>query len=327
MKKYWKKIIILTLFFLSYYFIFNYFKAKQIYGWGYEVNYNRMLTLIFINFIFISLMFIMDFKIYKQIFKIIIIFTIILWIFVYSLQYSELQIHSIFFWLFWDLMVLITWSIIGPGLILYTLHYIEEKSEKFANAKLFGKYHVHEGFVGILFILCAIVLFLLRSFLNLQPIFHKELVFILASVQIFLFFFLYFGTFLISRDWKDVCHFKLIEVKSVSERGNINHNSTSVFTKITDEDLHFFEFSPLKVYPLGILLTGFSISAIVFGANFLPIEIFKLEYQIVIYVGYILSIIAGGMIGNDWMRLIQRFYPEIYVEIEQTLNKLKNENK
>jgi hypothetical protein len=213
---------------------------------------------------------------------------------------------------------------IGPGLILYTLHYMLKNTEKYENARIFGDYHIHEGFVGVIFIISALLLIPLRAYMFDQTIFLNELVFLLGTVQIFMFAFLFFGNFLIIRDWKDVFHLRFIEKKEKREISTQNQEGTSLFLLIKKEDVEFFTIKKIILYPLGIIMMSLSINAIVFGSNFLPKEIFNLEHQEVMLLGFVLSFISGGIIGRDWCRVFRRFYPEFYTELELVLNKLKN---
>ena len=55
-------------------------------------------------------------------------------------------------------------------------------------------------------------------------------------------------------------------------------------------------------------------------------EIFYLESESIIRLGYLICFIAGGMIGRDWLRLFRTVYPNLYEEIKIKINKLKKEN-
>lgn len=321
MKIFIKIIIISALSLFCIDFLLRYLNSKEIYFWySYEIKYYRMLAILSFNIFFLVLMFLINIKLYRQIWRIILICSIITWSIIYILQLAKIPINSRNFWNIWDLIMFLTYSIIGPGLILYTIHYIEKKSAKFEDARLFGKYHIHEGLVGIIFIILAIIFYIIRSIMTADPIFYNELVLLLGAVQIFLFAFLLFGNFLIIRDWRDVIHFKFIEKKD--KRGH-DINDVSVFSLIQKEDIPFFEISRVPIYPLGLFLTSISINAIVYGSDFLPKNIFNLDYQSVILLGFVLGFIAGGILGMDWVRIFRKFCPEQYQELKLALDKLK----
>ncbi|MHA1147051.1 MAG: hypothetical protein ACTSR8_02290 [Promethearchaeota archaeon] len=267
-------------------------------------------------------MFLINFELYKKLFKYFIASAVLFWLYVHSLQYFNI-ILPLIFWNIWDTIVVISFSIIGPGLILYILHYIKHHSAKYTEAKLFGKYHLHEGFFGLIITIFAMPIYLLRVYLMQFEIFWNQLGFILAIINIFLYLFLFIGSFLIFRDWNDVISLKLIEKKETN-KFNDNSNITSVFNNLSKEDLHFFEFPSRILYPVGLYITSFSISAIVYGGGFLPTELFHLSHEAVILSGFILGFIAGALLGKDWLRLFKRFYPSLYNEINEVIKKLKS---
>jgi len=324
MKRYLKIIILVGLVLLCSYFILKFYEAKEFHGWNsFEAHYARMLVVFSFSALFISLMFLINLHTYRRIWSLILISAILGWVLIYSFQQVEIPIESDLFWKFWEILIFFTYSIIGPGLILYIIHYIEKKTEKFEEAKLFGVYHVHEGFVGIIFLILAILLLPLRDYMNGEEIFHDELIFLLGTIQIFIFASFFIGSFLMFRDWRDVLHLKFLEKKPSLENKNPRDNST-IFLTITQEDLPFFKFFKLIIYPFGIILTNISINAIVYGSSFLPFEIFGLSYQEVVIFGFYFSLIAGGLIGLDWFRVFKRFSPEEYEELEQIIHNLKN---
>jgi len=262
-------------------------------------------------------MFLIDSKIYKLLFKLVIIFSIALWGFVHSLQFFETEPLPVEFWNFVDTIFYCAWSFLAPGLIFYIIHYINKSSEKYEAAKI-GPYHVHEGFAGLIFFILAFILANLLPFLMEFEILRNELSFVIAIVRIFIFLFIYCGSFLIFRDIDDVLHLKLLEKKEDREKKNA---SDSIFSTLTEEDRHFFEVPKLMVFPFGVILTSFTIDILVYGTGFLAID-----PSAVIIVGYICCFISGGLIGIDWLRLFRFFYPDIYKEITDALDNIKLDN-
>ena len=328
MLKYKRLFILLPLFIFTSIAIIFYIHAKQIHlSESLELAVSRIIMIVFFNLLVYTLIFFIDIVYYRRIFLIILIIITAIWLIeLYTWAYLDLTPISLQYGPFWEVILLLSFSLIGQGLIIYIIYYIRKTSAKYSEAKVLGRYHIHEGFIGILFIVIALFLFLLRpSLLFLNDIYWKRYYIILWLVQIFLFIFLYLGGFLFFRDWHDVLKFKFIEkIKDSKEISQTD--KPSAFIRITQKDLHFYEFPKLIYYPFGILLTIFALNALVYGTYFLPMEIFYLETESIIRLGYLICFIAGGMIGRDWLRLFRKVYPNLYEEIKIIINKLKKEN-
>ena len=283
--------------------------------------------LISFNLFFYSLIFIINIDYYKQIFRIIIIVIASIWLFeLITWAYFDLIPISTQYGTLGELMIFLSFSVIGQGLVIYIIYYIKKHTAKFNESKVFGIYHIHEGFIGIIFIIIALFLLRIRSsLLFLTDIWWKRMSIILWTIQIFLFIFLYIGSFLIFRDWHDVRKFRFITTKKKKDflNDNSKNHHTSVFNYITQDDLPFFKFPRLLYYPFGIIFTIFALNAIIYGINFLPKEIFNLENETVILLGYFAGFLAGGFIGRDWFRLFRILFPQLYEEINIVINTLK----
>lgn len=213
---------------------------------------------------------------------------------------------------------------IAPGLIVYIVYDIKKITSKFEAATILGKYHLHEGFVGIIFLIIGFFLLGLRSsLLFLSHPFYRRSSLILLFVQIISFVFLYLGSFFSFRDWRDIVQLKFIEIKSKTEN-KVQEAQNLVFNHITEKELHFFKIPKLMIYPLGMVLTIFSVNMIIYGIDFLPYYIFNIADESVIQLGYLFCFIAGGLIGIDWLRILKMFYPKVYEEIEKEIIQLKN---
>lgn len=328
MLKYKRLFVLLPLFIFTYIAIIFYIHAKQIHlSESLELAVSRIIMIVFFNLLVYSLIFFIDIVYYRRIFLIILIIITAIWLIeLYTWAYLDLTPISLQYGTFWEVIMLLSFSLIGQGLIIYIIYYIRKTSAKYSEAKVLGRYHIHEGFIGIFFIVIALFLFILRSsLLFLNDILWKRYYIILWLVQIFLFISLYLGGFLFFRDWHDVLKFKFIEkIKASNEISQTD--KPSAFIRITQKDLHFYEFPKLIYYPFGILLTIFALNALVYGTYFLPMEIFYLETESIIRLGYLICFIAGGMIGRDWLRLFRKVYPNLYEEIKIIINKLKKEN-
>lgn len=326
MKKYWSLSILLGLIILTSISINNYLDARvNYYQFIDQIQIASMYAILFIDLLFFTLLFLIDFKIYKLVLKFILILAINLWGFVHFQNYFKDRIIPLptSFWLFWDVLIMITYAFLASGIVLYAIHHIRHSTEKYEDNKLFGAYHVHEGFFGVILTIGGILLWILREMLQEIEIFKKDLEIVIAFMGYVLFGFLYVGGFLIFRDWHDVMHLKFLEKKDSREK----NNETSIFSRIFQEDVHFFEMPKVSIYPIGIVLTLFSISALVYRNNFLPETIFYLNGNIILIIGYILSFIAGALIGKDWLRVFRRYYLDEYQEIKARLDFLREEIK
>jgi len=317
MKKYVRLGIFFALMVFCIISLMFFYSCRELYEWNSsELTLSRSIAIISINIFFLTLMFLIDSKIYKLLFKSVIIFSIGLWGFVHSLQFFETEQLLVGFWNFIDTIFYIAWSFLAPGLIFYIIHYIHKSTEKFEEAKI-GEYHIHESFAGLILFVLAFFLWILLVFLTQFEILLKELSFIIAILRIFLFLFIYCGSFLVFRDKDDLFHLKFLEKKEKREKSN---NNSSVFLNLTEEDIHFFKTPILILFPLGMILTSFTIDILVYGTSFLPIDSSAINL-----LGYICCFLSGGLIGLDWFRIFKVFYPELYNEISVVLDNLKKQ--
>ena len=299
----------------------RYFELRLNYDSRYyvEINNAKILAILALNLLCFSLLFIVKINYYIRVFKIMLIafITISIYVLIQNMQLPR------DIWNIWVFFIFLTFSMISPGLILMIIYYIRNQTSKFDNATLLGKYHIHEGFVGIIFLIIAISLF----FINNIPTSVNNVGFDIVSavLQVMIFFFLFLASFFIIRDRVDVRKLKFIERKDKTKgagEGELN----LVFNRISKEDLHFFKGKKFVYYPFGMFLTFLSINLITFVSGFVPIKYFNtLEYDInlILLIGYISCIAGGGLIGLDWLRLFRRYYPELYRDLEEVLIKLK----
>jgi len=199
------------------------------------------------------------------------------------------------------------------------MKYIKNHSNQNDKGKVFRNYHIHEGFAGIIFVIIAFLLLMIRYLLIQYEVMREELRIFLAITMILLYLFLFSGSFLIFRDRRDIIKFKFIERREI-----LNNNDTwTVFNPITADSIQFFKSPKVLCYPLGIMVNSFSVNMLMHGTLFLPEKIFGLKNEAVVLLGFILCIISSGIIGVDWYRLFAKIYPKLYQEIEQVLNGLR----
>ena len=323
MKKYLlflKAMIILTLVIFSLIVTNFYFYFYPRYRWeSIQFSINRFITIINFMLFFYILLMLINFNTYNRIFGITITLGALTWIGIYLLEFFKIKPE---FWI-WsgvrDFAVIISLSILAPGLTLNIIKFIKNNSNKNRKRRVFRENHIHEGFVGIIFFIIGVSLLMVRYLLIQQEVFTKRLRIFLALDMILLYIFLFSGSFLIFRDRKDIARLKFIEKR---DRSKDFHNS-SVFSPITRDSFHFFTPPKILYYPFGILINSVSVNFLIHGTDLLSVKIFGISEEIIILIGFFLCIIAGFMIGLDWYRLFAKLYPDLYDEIEEILGELK----
>lgn len=284
-----------------------------------EIKVNRMITIICFILIFYIPFFLINHKFYNLFFIFIIMYGILSWIILYLLDFFNINIKFLNMSTSRTIAALLGICIIAPGFTLYIMKYIKNHSSQNEKGKVFRKYHIHEGFVGIIFVVIAFLLLMIRYLLVKYEVIREELRIFLAITMILLYLFLFSGSFLIFRDRKDIIKFKFIE-----RRENISYNDKeTVLGPINSNSIHFFKSPKLLIYPSGILINSFSVNMLIHGTLFLPEEIFGLKHELVVLIGFILCIISSGIIGIDWYRLFAKIYPKLSQEIKQVLESLQ----
>lgn len=308
-------IIILSVFILIAIYIgvgfWNYFQHPQ----GNEL-YKGMFIFI-VGSIFLIIFLNLKYKKYKYLFFISNIISIGAWIynFVICVYFSIFSKLTLFLWGF---IIILCVCCIAPFFSVHSLFLITKYQHKFESNIIKGKHHVHEGFAGIILILIAIGLFLLRlTWISKEKLiteFH-----IIGTVFIILLtLLLYFGSFLVGRDWKDVINFKFLSLNS-DKNTSIDDNET-----INDKKNMFYIEKPLNTYFLGIILSSMGIFFIFFPADIFPYHIFHIKAEVIRIFGWFILITGAMLIGFDWIRLLRRFFPDEYEKLNQKLgNKVK----
>ena len=323
MKKYiffFKVLILFSFIILSFVVLYYFFYYNQNYEWqSIALRVNWMITILYFTIIFSILFFLINFKQYNLIFIFMIIIGTLIWIIIYLLDLFKIELS------FWDwstirdATTILSISILAPGFTLNQIKYIKKHSNQNKKGKVFRNYHIHEGFVGIIFVTSAIILLIIFYILIQYKIMNNELKIILALNVILLYLFLFSGSFLIFRDRRD-----LIKLKIIERRKPINNDDTStVFNPITSDSIQFFKSPRLILYSYGFLLNSFSLNMLIHGTDFLLEEIIKLKYEIVVFLGFIFCFIGGALMGIDWYRLFGKIYRNEFQEIEKILNKLR----
>ena len=317
-----KSIIIIFLSLAVWSSLAYYLQLKQVLEWySYELTITRGISIGLLNTLFYGIVLVINIRSYRIIFFSLTFFGIIAWNISYLNENLDLGLLSNIMKDFLEILLFISTAVIAPGLVVFIAYYIKKFTSKFEDNFL-GKYHLHEGFFGIILVGLAIILFISRTIVRQFDVFLNELKVILAIIMILLYFVLFFGGFFIFRDIKDVIHLNFIKKMDKSHVKEEQHSR--IFSSITKDNLSFFKVSKLPIFPIGIFITSMSFSMVIYGTKFIPRAI--LNSQSVINYGYLLSFLAGGVIGFDWVRIFKWFYPKNYVDIEQRILKAKEHN-
>jgi hypothetical protein len=279
----------------------------------------RGTTLLLLNFFFFLLVFIIKISVFKKLYLFFIIFGIIAWNVSHLDAILDLNLLSSMVDDFLEIILFISTSIVAPGLLILIVYYIKKFTSKF-EGNFIGKYHLHEGFFGIILVGLGILFFVFRIHVIQFDIFLKEFKVYLAIIMILQYFFLFFGGFFVLRDFRDIIRFKF--VKKIQTSTKKQNQDNLIFNSMTQDNISFFRLSKLYLFPLGSLLTGISFSMIIYGTKFIPRDI--LSSDITINLGYVFGFIAGSLIGFDWVRIFKQFYPNLYDEIESKMIELEN---
>ena len=297
-----------------------YLQLKQVHEWYfYELTLIRGISISLLNLLFYGIVLVTTIRTYRIIFASVAVFGIVAWNISHLNNTLELGLLSNVFDDFLEIILFISTAVIAPGLLVLIAYYIKKYTSKF-EMNFIGKYHIHEGFFGILLILLAIFLFIIRTIVIQFEVFLNELKVFLAVIMIFLYFFLFFGGFFILRDIKDIVHLNFI--KKIEKSPSNEGQPSRVFNSINRDNLSFFQVSKLPIFPIGIIMTSLSFSMIIYGTKFIPKEF--LSSELTLNYGYLFSLLAGGIIGFDWLRIFKLFYPMYYAEIERKIVELKN---
>ncbi len=281
-----------------------------------------MNTILFFFVLFYVLMFLIEYNLYIIICACVIIVGIPSWIYIYYIELNYGNIFLLSTEMIENIIAILCFSILSPGLTLFIIQFIKRKTSKYEENRILGTYHVHEGFIGILLVVSAFLLWIVRLLLIQNEIFRTTLRIFLGLNMIVLFVVLYFGSFLVFRDWRDVVRLNFFEKKEESTEDieqNKNINKSTVFTQISPDSVHFFKRLKVKVYPIGILLVSFSANALIHGLDLLPIELFHLQLETIVLLGCACCILGAGLIGLDWYNLFARIYPDRHDEIENII--------
>ncbi|MFX0022902.1 MAG: hypothetical protein ACFE9S_11305 [Candidatus Hermodarchaeota archaeon] len=270
---------------------------------------------------FYILIFIFDIKTYIIIFSIVVIFGTPAWIIIYALETFISGFWLPILTIIRHLSAILSFSILSPGLTLIVINFIKNNSNRGHSRKLLHNYHIHEGFLGIIFILISTLLIIIRYTLVQYEVFREELRIFLAIDMVLLYLFLFFGSFLIFRDWRDLVRLKIIQKREIADK----NYSSATFYPITPDSIKFFKFPKILLYPFGVLLSSIAVNIFIHGTDFFPEELFMLNHETLVLIGIMLSFFSGGLVGLDWYRLFAKIYPELYQEFEHVLDNLRNQ--
>jgi hypothetical protein len=204
---------------------------------------------------------------------------------------------------------------------------IKNKTSKYMEVKVFGRYHLHEGFFGLLLLFFVIPIGLIYFFLDVYIIKKNSFKWILTVVKIVMINLIFFGSFFILRDRKDIFNLKFLEIKNPVNSNKAPKNSSDFMKNMDHGSVDFFKNSRFKIYHIGIFLCSFSINAIIHERNFLVQDLFNLRDNIIIILGFLFLFLGSGFIGIDWLRIFKLLYPNLKKEINQFLEYTRIQNR
>ena len=290
--------------------------------WSYFINprgkelYKGIFILV-ISWIFLIIFLNLSYNIYKYLCFISFIISLSAWIYKFILCYyfPILPRLSEFYW---ALIIIFSVSCIAPFFSVHSLFLITKNEYKFENNVIRERYHLHEGFAGIILILIAIglslILFIFIPEYNVRGIIHL----LGAAIIIITTLIFYFGGFLVGRDWQDVKNFKFLTLNS-NNNTKINGNES-----LNNEIKKFYTKKHLNTYLLGIMITSMGIFFSFFPNDIFPYNIFHFKANATRIIGWFILVIGALVIGNDWVRLLRKFFPEEYKRLFQKIeNKVK----
>lgn len=318
-----KILVIFTLTLIVYFSLTDYLLNKKLYEWySYELTVIRATSLMLLTIYFFILVILIKINVFKKLYFILIVFGIIAWNVSHFNSILDLDLLSNTSDDFLELILFVSTSIVSPGLLILIAYYIRKFTSKFEGSFI-GNYHLHEGLFGIILIGLGILFFAFRTYALQFDVFSKEFKVYLAIVMILLYFFIFFGGFFILRDFDDLIHLRFVK-KMHSSQKKPNKNG-SIYNSMTHDNISFFKRSKLYLFPIGLLLTGISFSMVIYSTKFIPKDV--LSSGETINLGYMLSFLAGTLIGYDWVRVFKRFYPIQYEEIELKIIEIQNSDK
>ncbi len=314
-----KSIIIILLSFAVWSSLTYYLQLKQVLEWySYGLTITRGISIGLLNTLFYGIVLVINIRSYRIIFFSLAFFGIVAWNITYLNENLDLGLLSNILKDFLEIVLFISTAVIGPGLVVFIAYYIKKFTYKF-EGNFIGKYHLHEGFFGIILVGLVIFLFISRTIIRQFEVFLNELKIVLAIVMILLYFVLFFGGFFIFRDIKDIIHLNFIKKMDKSHVNEEQHSR--IFNSITQENLSFFKVSTIPIFPIGIFITSMSFSMVIYTTKFIPREL--LSSELIVNYGYVFSLLAGSIIGFDWVRIFKWFYPCYYSDIEQRIIELR----
>ena len=307
-------ILIISLTFL------NYFQFKQLYfPNSQELILSKANVLISLSLFFLILIFIINISIYRKFFLLFVICGVLAWNLLHLQNNLGVKLFPDILLNLFDAIYFLSVAMVAPGIVLFIVHYIKKISVKY-EGNFIGKYHLHESFLGLILLGISISFYIIRFNMIQFEIFWKDYKLYLAIIMIFLYFFIFFGSFFAFRDFRDLIRLKFLEIvnKPIEKQESTNF----AFNSITKDDLPFFRSPKLYIFPFGLLLTSLSFLMVIYGNEFIPKEF--LTHEFIVNLGYLLSFIAGGLIGIDWLRIFKIFYPSHYNDLERKLNEISS---
>lgn len=256
----------------------------------------RVFSIAFFNIVFALLEFYMN----KRPLKAMTFFAIFLGIFLYAAPVIIEGVgtetpHPLF--VLWELLTLVVFSIFSPGIALLMLGLFKKIKQLETSAKLANKPHVHESFIGSMFLLGGFIVFLAQYMSKLAGTWEKIILLQDVVLALIVFFFLFAGIFAVARDWSDFTLGKFIEkpkkdgIEKIYERHPLNfHLPQDKFYRVRMR-------SPLRL--LIAIAIPLCVSAVVHSFGIIAVipSAGVIELNRLITAGFIAGLGLGGLFG------------------------------
>ena len=155
-----KSIIIIFLSLAVWFSLTYYLPLKQVHIWyNYELTITRGILIGLLNTLFYGIVLVINIRAYRIIFSSLAFFGIVAWNISHLNQALDLGLLSNNLNDFLEIILFISTAVIAPGIVIFIAYYIKKYTSKFEGSFI-GKYHLHEGFFGIILVGLAIVMFI-----------------------------------------------------------------------------------------------------------------------------------------------------------------------
>jgi hypothetical protein len=266
----------------------------------------RPLFLIINSVLFLFLIFNLRFKTYFYLFLILLSLGLSAWLYNFVIAFFITDLIKLSHVL-WGLIISVSICCIAPFISVVCCYFIQKYESKYINNIMKGKFHLHEGFAGIILICIAAGLYFIRVLLIPYEWKISGLHILATIVFSFITLLPFFGGFLVGRDWDDVKKFRFL-----TKVTNFNGANENIQNAESSND--FYAEKSKNTHLLGLIISTYAIMIVVFSSDFIPYSIFHIPAEILRIIGWFFFTIGAIVIGYDWIRLKKKFDIKPYIK-------------